>query len=178
MAGIAFAQPGYRRDPGVGDILGQGQYQSDAHKIFRMVRYDPPTWSGSGTLAADSIVIWSLDDDYGDDGVTVTTTTTSYDSAVAGIIVQQAQTPDADDRTAVEDIGHRNWTWLQTYGLSEATVQSPVNSGDSIATSSTAGSITQFFPSTSDSGANGNAGFAYDAATTSATDVQVFIMLD
>ena len=79
MSSPAFAQAGYRRDPGVGDILGQGKGQDSAHKIFRMVRYVPVT-ADSPALAADSIVIWDVGED---DGVTVTTTTQSWDSAVA-----------------------------------------------------------------------------------------------
>src|SRR3990167_4305393 len=85
LAGQAFAAtPGFRQNPGTGDILGQGKYQSDAHKIFRLVRYVQPsaTFASAATLAADSIVVWDVTND---DGVTVTTTTISSDSAVAGI---------------------------------------------------------------------------------------------
>ena len=62
IAGVAYAAtPGYRLNPGIGDILGQGKYQSDPHKIFRMVRYIPSTtYATSPTLSADSIVIWDL----------------------------------------------------------------------------------------------------------------------
>lgn len=182
MAGIAFAAtPGYRQNPGTGDILGQGKYQSDAHKIFRMVRYVPVTYAGATALAADSIVIWDLS---ADDGVTVTTTTTSRDSAVAGIIVVQALTPDVDGNTAVQDIGHPNWTWLQTYGLSQVDLNTTagVSAGYAFGTSATAGEVTYFIPSSNnsditvgDSARQGNAGFFYDAATAGDNDVQVFL---
>ena len=58
VCGVALgATPGYRQDPGTGDVLGQGKYQSDPHKIFRMVRYVPVTYSGAATVAKDRAVI-------------------------------------------------------------------------------------------------------------------------
>ncbi len=176
MVGTAQAQ-GFRSSPGTGDILGQKKYQSDAHKIFRMVRYIPPTFLGSTTLAADSIVVWSLT---ADDGVTVTTTTTSSDSAVAGIIVQEAQTPEVDGNTAVQDRGKRNWTWLQTYGLSQTDLVTGGGStvaGDAFSTSTTAGEVVQHVGTlTLDARAQGIAGFFYDVSAAGDNNVQVFIM--
>lgn len=184
LCGTVFAAtPGFRKNPGTGDILGQGKYQSDAHKIFRMVRYVPVTYSGATTLTADSIVIWNLTSD---DGVTVTTSTTSSDSAVAGIIVQQALTPDTDGNTAVQDIGLGNWTWLQTYGLSQCdlSADSLVIAGSAMGTGTSAGAATAHTVSSktlgaiADSRAQGNAGFYFDAAAASATDVECFVNLD
>lgn len=177
IGGQAFAAtPGYEQNPGTGDILGQGKYQSDAHKIFRMVRYVPATYAGATTLAADSIVIWDL---AADDGVTVTTTTTSGDSSVAGIIVTQALTPDTDGNTAAQDRGKGNWTWLQTYGLSQvdlASGASNVLAGASFGTSTTAGESAAFtVVNTANTQAFGIAGFYYDAATAGDNDVQVFL---
>lgn len=175
---VLAATPGYRMNPGTGDILGQGKYQQDPHKIFRMVRYKPPTWDGSSTLAADSIVIWNLDNTYGDDGITVTTTTTSSDSAVAGIIVTQALTPDADSTTAAEDVGKRNWTWLQTYGKSQVDVLLAAYSGAAMGTSTTAGEANPHQGGEVNYLAQGIAGFFYDDADAEATDVECFLVLD
>jgi len=176
--GVAFAAtPGYRQDPGTGDILGQGKYQSDAHKIFRMVRYVPTTYAGADTLDAPALVIWSLT---ADDGVTVTTTTTSADSAVAGIIVTQALTPDVDGNTAVEDRGGVNWTWLQTYGYStvDITVQA-VAAGEAFGASTTAGEANSFtIIAAMNARAMGIAGFLYDKADAEAEDVECFLTLD
>ena len=178
VAGIAFATPGYQRNPGTGDILGQGKQQADPHKIFRMVRYVPTTYSGAGTLAADSIVIWNLTED---DGITVTTTTTSSDSAVAGIIVQQALTPDTDGNTAAQDAGLGNWTWLQTYGLSQVNLLTggkATAAGDAMGTSTTAGEAIQHIGATvsiTSSRNQGITGFFYDASTAGAHDVEVFL---
>ena len=171
-----MAQSGSRRDPGVGNILGQRGTQDEGNKIFRMVRY-VQVILGASTLAADSIVIWDLT---ADDGVTITTTTTSSDSAVAGIIVQQALTQDTNGNTAIQDRGKDNWTWLQTYGLSKvdfvATVGVVSAAGNSFGTSTTAGEAAQYLPSTTDPGLQGKAGFAYDTATAGDNDVQVFII--
>ena len=176
--GVAFAAtPGYRQDPGTGDILGQGKYQSDAHKIFRMVRYVPTTYAGADTLDAPALVIWSLT---ADDGVTVTTTTTSADSAVAGIIVTQALTPDVDGNTAVEDRGGVNWTWLQTYGFCTVDVTAQVvAAGEAMGASTTAGEANSFtITAAMNARAMGNAGFFYDAADAAAEDVECFLNID
>lgn len=172
--GIAFAtEPGYRTSPGRGEIV-QMPYQSDPPKKFRVVR-----WVGAGAaeseLAKDSIVIWDLTID---DGVTINTTTTSYDSSVAGILVTAALTQDTADNTAIQDIGRDNWAWLQTYGKSQAdlcTLCTVPIAGAAMGTSSTAGKANVFLPSTTLSYANGYAGFYFDSATAGATDVECFV---
>lgn len=176
--GQAFAvTPGYRQDPGTGDILGQGKYQSDPHKIFRMVRYVQLTHDNASTVDADAIMVWSLQED---DGVTITTSTTSSDSTVAGIIVTRALTQDTDGNTAAQDRGKDNWTWLQTYGLSQADVASTGGvgqfAGSKFGTSATAGLIAGFVPNTTNPELNGAAGFVYDASAASATDIEVFLI--
>lgn len=175
--GIASAAtPGYRQSHGVGDILGQAKNQSDAHKIFRMVRYVQASFAGAATLAADSIVVWNLTED---DGVTVTTTTVSSDSAVAGIIVTQALTQDTENNTAVQDRGRDNWTWLQTYGLSQVDNLLIINNaGDAMGTSTTAGEATSHLGSVTDPRAQGVAGFFYDTSAAAQTDVECFLTLD
>jgi len=177
MVGLAAAAtPGYRQSPGAGDILGQKKNQSDAHKIFRMVRYVQADFEGAATLAADSIVIWNLTED---DGVTVTTTTTSSDSSVAGIIVTAALTQDTEDNTAIEDRGKDNWTWLQTYGLSQVDNLLILNvAGEAMGTSTTAGEATSHIGSVTDPRAQGVAGFFYDTSAAAQEDVECFLTLD
>lgn len=180
VSGVAFAEtPGFRLNPGTGDILGQGKFQSDAHKIFRMVRYDQDGLAGS-TLAADSIVVWDVTND---DGVTITTSTTSYDTTVAGIIVQQAVTQEIEANTAILDRGKRNWTWLQTYGLSQVDLQGPsgtigdtITAGDAMCISTTAGEAWVFIASTSNPRLQGKAGFFYDASNYGDDDVECFLI--
>lgn len=183
IAGVAFAAtPGYRLSPGIGEnkTTAQGGQQSDPGKTFRIVRYVPITGIADGgldsaTLAAESIVVYDV---VSDDGVTVTTTTTSHDSAVAGVIVQAALTPETLGDSAADDRGKRNWTWLQTHGLSEVTVAGTVSAGDALATSTVTGEAVAFVASTSASGANGNAGFFYDAQVEPADDVECFIVCE
>jgi len=170
--GLAFAQPGYRQDPGVGDILGQGKLQSDPHRIFRMVRYPQAT---GAALVAESIVVWDVTND---DGVTVTTTTTSGDSAVAGIIKTQALTQDTTGNTAVQDRGKDNWTWLQTYGFAEVRVDGShgvAEAGAAMGTCATAGEACTFRANTNETTQNGYAGFFYDTSAAAADNVEVFL---
>lgn len=181
--GMAFAAtPGTRTSPGRGEII-EMPYQSDPPKKFRVVR-----WVGTGAteseLAKDSIVVW---DTTIDDGVTINTTTTSGDSAVAGIIVQAALTQDTADNTAIQDIGRDNWTWLQTYGLCEVDLASTVAvvAGGAMGTSATAGAATRYLytmtPTTiglSDRNIGGYAGFFFDDAIASTTNVQCFLKVE
>ena len=170
MAGTAFAtDPGYRSSPGRGEIV-QMPFQSDPPKRFRLVRFLGPLVT---ELAKDSIVVW---DTTVDDGVTIATTTTSGDSSVAGIIVQTVLSQDTADNTAVEDIGLQNWTWLQTYGLSQVDLGSSgiATAGSAMGTSATAGGASLFvgnlLPST-----QGYAGFFMDTAAAAGTDVECFV---
>ena len=118
MAGTAFAYitPGYRLGPGSGDIMCQGKLPQEPHGTYRLVRYITAAGATGNEpyLSADALVVWSLT---ADDGVTVSTTNKSFDNSVAGIIKQNAATPDVRWRTATQDVGLRNWTWLQTYGM-------------------------------------------------------------
>jgi len=169
--GVAYAAtPGSQLDHGAGDVLGQKKFPSDPHKIFRLVRY-----IGDSTLAADSLVIWHLTED---DGVTIGTTTTSNDSAVASIIVQPALARVTAGNTAAQDVGQRNWTWLQTYGKSQVDIYEDVSAGDAMGTAQIVQEAGSFVASTSSSGLNGNAGFFYDAGSAEDTDVECFLRLD
>ena len=100
FAGVAYAvdygqtvtlgsgnQPssGHKQGHGAGEIMGQGKYDSEPHRTFRFVRYVPPqpsSTTGTGdhlldyVVSKDSVVIWETAVS-GDDGVTVTLTTTS-----------------------------------------------------------------------------------------------------
>ena len=179
MSSVAFAAtPGRDLGHGAGDVAGNNssRYDWDPQRTFRLVRYVPTGGSAnSTTLVTESIVIWDLTSD---DGVTVTTTTTSYNSAVAGIIVQAALTPTTLSNTAKQDYGLRNWTWLQTYGKAEVRVQTDsgtVTAGDAMSTGDVAGEAADFLASTTDAGAQGYAGFFYDTASGAADDVEVFI---
>ena len=186
------ATPGSRLSPGIGDIMGQGDMASNPHRIFRLVRWMPlsaavvkTNLSNWPPLTADSIVIWDL---VSDDGITVTVTTTSYDSAVAGVIpvaILGPLTTDTDiGATLTTDTGKRNWGWLQTYGKTNVTMMaagSVGTAGYAMATSSEPGRA-NIFTYTVDSveinaSYQGNAGFFYDTGAAAAT-VEAFLKLD
>lgn len=178
LAGTAFAvTPGYRVSPGTGEIVQRG-YQSTPPKRFRMVRF-VPALSSAPALTKDSIVVWHTGATTAD-GVTVTTTTTSGDSTVAGIIVQTAQTPDVYGNTAVQDQGVKNWTWLQTYGLSQVdmdlitAVGADAQAGDALGTGAIGGKP-YAYAGTAGASAQGYAGFFMTSAVSTDTDVAVFL---
>jgi hypothetical protein len=158
--------------PGKGDIMGQANFPSDPGKIFRLVRFVPASGSiNSTTLSAESIVIW---DTTSADGVTVTTTTTSSDARIAGIVVNDILTPEngALGNTAVQDLGKRNWGYIQTYGYAKAMFNSLGASvvGTSFGTSATASQ------SGSDSTAGTIAGVSLE--TTTSGETKVFLRVD
>ena len=166
LGGMAYA--------GNTDILGQGGFQSDPHRIYRLVRFMPTSGSATSiTLSAEAIVIW---DTTSDDGVTITTTTTSGDAAVAGVVPVAILTPDVCGRSAADDIGGRNWGMLQTYGLAQVTVNSAGSAGVNKAIGTSAAATQAGMYSGSGTPNGNSAGFAYDSG--SGTDVEVFLTLD
>ena len=175
IGGNAFAVT----SPGVGDILGAGQFPSDPGRTFRLVRYVPTGGNDNiPSLTADSAVIWSR---VSDDGVTITTTTQTTDSGFAGIVPNAISTPDFGSLGALvsADIGRRNWGYVQVYGLSQGTMNTvyAVAAGDAIGTASEAGRIGVFNASaTAGSGlTQGNMGFALDAIAASGTNGAIFL---
>ena len=168
LSGIAYA--------GSTEILGQGGFQSDPHRIYRMVRFVPASGSVTSiTLSAEAIVIW---DTTSDDGVTITTSTTTGDAAVAGVVPVAILTPEYGSlgASAANEIGRRNWGFVQTYGYAKVTMNSAgaavVNTA--IGTSAAATQAGQFGTGTT---ANGRSvGFALDSA--SGASVEVFLVND
>ena len=175
-----------------GDILGQSKFTSEPHRIFRLVRFVQPESamaagaSESYYLSAGSLVIWDTRAGglFGNlaDGVTVTTTLTSYDSRVAGIIAVSAFSQDLLGNTAYQDIVDNNWTYLQTYGLVDNARggRQIANSGDALSAGSTAGDIGSFGLkyNSADTGYSkvwGIAGFYYEDASIDENDVKVFL---
>lgn len=168
LSGTAFA--------GGTDQLGQGGYPSAPHKIYRLV-HNP----NAVALSANDIVIWDLD---ADNGVSVTTTLVSGNSAVAGITVEIIPAQATAANTAALDIGRANWGLMQTYGYTTvdvAATHTTVHPGEAFGTSVNAGEITVFTIGGSVPNAPtalGKAGFSYDALTADGTDAEVFLQLD
>ncbi len=112
--GIAFA---YDSDGNVHKEEGSGASIADAVRVYQLVRY--PSVEAGGVrnfLSSGDVVVW---DTNSDDGVTVNLTSMVGQSrdAVAGIVVSSTITGDTASGTAVQDIGHKNWGYIQTYGL-------------------------------------------------------------
>ncbi len=163
FSGLAFA--------GSAEIFGQGGYPSDPHKIFRLVHNPNAT-----VISAEAIVIWDLT---ADNGVSVTVSTTSGDSAVAGILTEALPAQVTASNTVAQDIGKANWVLMQTYGLAEVSVGREVNTaGAAMGTSSVSGAAGEFIANASTSNSNGFAGFFYDTALPGEDDVECFLVLD
>lgn len=163
----------------VGEIKGSGNYASDCYRTFRLVR-NSETGADVMHISPDSMVIW---DTVSDDGVTVTLTTTSGDSRVAGVAVSNILTSDSGaGNTAVQDLGRRNWGYIQTYGLCQVSVDSvsTTTAGYALGTGSIdPGKASGYWDATgtlSSSASNqGDAGFYLDDAAASANNVEVFL---
>ncbi len=163
FSGLVFA--------GSTEILGQGGYPSDPHKIYRLVHNPNAT-----VISAEQIVIWDLTID---NGVSVTLTTTSGDSAVAGIMVELLPKQATASNTAAQDIGKANWALMQTYGLAQVSVFPAIQTaGNAMGTSNKAGEAGSFVANASTSNANGFAGFFYDTGALNGDDVECFLILD
>ena len=180
-------KPGQNTSPGIGDIMGQGPYKSSPQRTFRLVRYVPSASTYfDRIISKDTIVIWDSTAS-GDDGVTVTRTTVSVDSRVAGILAVDTLPPVSTDviSTAVLDESKRNWTWLQTYGAAECIWgdSTAAVAGDAFGTSARLGTAATFPAGTGfgfeaisqEPASQGYAGFIYDAATDAGVDVQCFL---
>lgn len=169
MGGLAFSGLAFA---GSTEIFGQGGYQSDPHRIYRLV-HNPNTTA----ISAESIVIWDLT---ADNGVSVNTTTLSGDSAVAGILAEILPAQVTDANTAAKDIGKANWALMQTYGFAEVFVGTAVGTaGDAMGTGTKVGEANVFVNSNSTLATQqGFAGFFYDTASQYEDDVQCFLRLD
>lgn len=154
MSTVAIAAPGnYSAPDEPGDIVAKHGTMATPDRTFRLVRYQPPSKvdaSVCASLTKDSIVIW---DSTSADGVTITYTSTSGDCRVAGIAAVTFLTPEYYGRTASNDLGGRNWGWIQTYGLCNMRVGSKGTAANkAIGTGSVVGCIV-----TMDSEADGTA---------------------
>lgn len=162
---------------------GTGGQQADAQRSVRLVRFGNRGANVSSLVSGD-VVIW---DTLSDDGVTIATTTTSADGAIAGIVCTTIPTADGSANTAFDDQGRRNWGYIITSGKADANVGAGgTNSnsiGDSFITSTDAGKITGVpaLPSVgskAESIAKARGGFFFDAGDTTSTTVEVYVRLE
>jgi len=179
--------PGYN-----GDIMGmQSRYVFDPHRTFRLVRNGGGslTLTSQVAITAGAIVVWdTIRSPIAADGVSITTTSTSGDSRVAGMAITTIPTPDSlagsprgnmGNTTASMDAGWNNWGWLQTYGKSAVTATAvtaiagyagDIPVGAAVGASTVPGSVSGFLSSAGTAGTTcGKAGFALEAITGGST---------
>ena len=147
---------------------------ADPVRVYQLVRFG---LYGNSTqpVSNGDVLIWDL---VSDDGVTVgrvgASTAVSVD-AVAGVAVGVIATADNQSSSAANDLGRRNWGFIQVYGLHTA-VQvdaSSITLGNALEASATA-SKAGVANCTVGSTCAGAFGFAYDTSSATGT-AEVFI---
>jgi hypothetical protein len=144
---------------------------ADAVRVYQLVRY-AEGGAVARSLSAGEVVVW---DCVSDDGVTIGLAgTVGSADAVAGVVISSTIRTSDNAATAANSVGSRNWGYIQTYGIcNSAMVQSTAVAGQAIGASDTA---SYGIPLTNSSG-NYRAvfGFALDAVSSTAEDVEIFI---
>lgn len=159
-----------------------GARQSEPIRVFKLVRF-PRLTSGVNTaaLASGDVVVY---DTVSDDGISVCTTTSSHDNAVAGICVTTIQTIDiAAGGIAADQEGYRNWGWIIVHGPAFAKTTLGAGSGvvanDMWITSTDAGAV-GYVTSGQVNGIHyqGAGGFFFDTGSATDTQEKVFVRLE
>src|SRR3990167_858399 len=101
---LAFGQVGFAE---IQLDEGQSKGQSGKTNIWFLARN-----TGTTAVSADRVVIW---DTTSNDGISVKTTTTSYDGLVAGVTMDAIPAV-STDATAADSSGNGNWGRVQVYG--------------------------------------------------------------
>ena len=107
-------------DPGIKEASGGTVAQGV--KVYQLVR-NPNAGANDATFVSTDVVLW---DTISDDGVTVNKTTdlgiTTSTDAVAGVVVGEIPSAEAVGvvNSAADDLGNRNWGYIQTYGVALA----------------------------------------------------------
>lgn len=140
-SGVAFALD---NPSDVGEIKKvRGSDQATPTKVYKLVRYVRNGVNDVAVVSGDALVYSTVSDD----GVSVNLTTTSGDNAFAGIAVTAIQSSDSLTTTsATDDIGRRNWGYIQVHGPCLAKVTAGGTNGNSAGdlfiTSTDSGAIT------------------------------------
>ena len=158
------------------------QKRGEPVRTLKLVRFSA-TDLNTATLSSESVVIY---DTTSDDGVSVSTTATSNDGAIAGVVATGVTIPTADSTAttkASDDAGRRNWGWIVVHGPTTARVTAGGSNshsvGDPIVTSSDRGAITGYSgASLANVQRHADGGFFLDAAGATDTTAEVFVMLE
>lgn len=148
-------------------------------RVYTLVRY--PVFSPNvPSLSAGDVVLW---DTISDDGITINTMgeggVTISNDAVAGVVASLAiPTADVQGNTATQDVGRRNWGYIQTYGLNtDCNIDgTTITVGQALIPSSVARKASATVgANTNDISIANPLGFAFDATSTSANGRKVFV---
>ena len=156
--GVVYA---FRDDGNPHQLRASGATDADPVRIYQLVRY-AEDGANSVKLTAGDVVVW---DCVSDDGISVNiySAVQSVD-AVAGVVVSP-EIPTADNTagtSAVSDLGHRNWGYIQVYGYC---AKVNMQSGSAVVGSAIIASGTVAREGTAVGGAfHRILGFAYDAS--------------
>ena len=124
-----------------------------------------------------------------DDGITIGTTTTSADTAFAGILATSISSGDATSTSFRDDRGRRNWGWVIVHGPANANVTAGGTSahsvGDPMITSTDVAKVTTYRNETLPTlgktilvQAYAAKGYFMDAAVAANTVEEVFVMAE
>ena len=141
--------------------------------IARNARQDSP-------ISADRVVIWDANSN---DGISVRTSTTSYDALVVGVTMDAIPSV-TSDATAANSEGFNNWGRVQIYGRhANVSFDSGATSGavgSKISAHSTAGLATFYRglsedPTAANQVSNDSFAVSLEAASASTKDLDIFI---
>jgi len=144
FAGTAFALPAPVENDGPFTPKGGAAKQWQPVRIMKLVRNSDRGANSAGIDSGDVVVYDTTQ--FSRDGVTVRTTTTSGDGAIAGIAVTDIATSDtvSTSTSAIDDAGKRNWGFIIVHGPALADCTSGTCgavAGNVFRTSSDAGAI-------------------------------------
>lgn len=121
--------------------INEGQDKSTAAVKFTTVRYGRTgavATAGGNALSKDMVVIW---DAVSKDGVSVLTSTTSYDKLGAGILMD-AIPGSSRDNSVANDLGYPNFGRMQTWGFHDNALSSGnITAGDALCVGGSAGRV-------------------------------------
>ena len=178
-SGLAFA---YNDGGAVNNKEMSNGSPADPVRNYVLVRWPEVTTGDSqlatgNALSAGDVVVW---DCLSDDGVTVNISSViSSADAVAGFVVATITQDTVAAVSAVADIGHRNWGFVQNYGpiLAGAKTSGTLTAGQAIAPGS--GNLARYAVPAQGTVTQTNTrvifGFAYDAESGTNTAADVFV---
>ena len=176
VSGSAFA--GYDEGFRITKKEQSGGGEADPVRVIQLVRNPNFASNGIGVntfvnqISEGDAVLWDL---ISDDGVTINIVGSGNISvsndAAAGIAVGNIPTADIQGNTASQDVGRRNWGWIQTYGHCPRawTDASAITVGDGLRLSTTPRRVGTAAVATNSVVINSGPstlGFAYDTSST------------